>query len=213
MKVKQKLLTKIFLARNLRFRFFRERYFGTIFSDDVFWWFKFMIWGWKWSGDFSKILICPNFDPMGVSRARKFKMENLKIDFRPKISSRKRWKGLLNCKKTYHLVESVLQLSLFWIFATFLQQMITVFCQQFWGFTACICLACNWNVKEILETIFFMKYEKEQNLRKIIANIPELLLINFPQALSNEATKPESLLKAVITRLLYLRCTPNIVLT
>ena len=58
-----------------------------------------------------------------------------------------------------------------------------------------------------------MKYEKVQNLSKIIANIPELLLINFPQALSNEATKPESLLKAVITRLLYLRCTPNIVLT
>jgi hypothetical protein len=33
LKAKQKLLTKIFLARNLRFKFSQERYFGMFFDD------------------------------------------------------------------------------------------------------------------------------------------------------------------------------------
>ena len=43
--------------------------------------------------------------------------------------------------------------------------------------------------------------------------VTELLLMNFPQALSREATNPLSLVNAVNTRLLYFRWTSRIVLT
>ena len=43
--------------------------------------------------------------------------------------------------------------------------------------------------------------------------VTELLLMNLPQALSREATKPLSLEKAVNTRALYFLCTSKMVLT
>merc|ERR1712214_121175 len=43
--------------------------------------------------------------------------------------------------------------------------------------------------------------------------VTQFVLMNLPQALSRAATKPLSLLKAVKTRALYLRCTSKIVLT
>ena len=37
--------------------------------------------GWTWSGDFPKILIYLNFDPMGCSRAQKLKIKHIKIRY------------------------------------------------------------------------------------------------------------------------------------
>jgi hypothetical protein len=50
-------------------------------------------------------------------------------------------------------------------------------------------------------------------LLELAAFVTELALMNLPQALSNAATKPLSLLKATNTRALYFLCTSNIVFT
>ena len=55
------------------------QYFGMTFFDDTR--------DCTWSGDLPQILTYPIFDLMGVSRDKKFKMKNLKIDFRPEITS------------------------------------------------------------------------------------------------------------------------------
>ena len=71
------------------------RYFGMIFFDDSNSWFEDSR-GWTWSGELPKILIYPNFDPMGISRVQKFKMKikQNKTYFRPKITSQRTWKRL-----------------------------------------------------------------------------------------------------------------------
>ena len=59
------------------------RSWGVMTKVRYFFNFKLIIWGlyrgWTWSGDLPKTLIYLNFDPMGFSRARKFKKKHKKI--------------------------------------------------------------------------------------------------------------------------------------
>ena len=108
---------------------------------------------------------------------------------------------------TYHLIQCIFQLGFFGVFATFLQQMITVFGKQFYK-----------KEKKFLSHITLTIIKNPHNNRSAqlsISNLPgdlvlafaffvtELLFMNFPQALSRLATNPLSLAKAVKTNALY----------